>query len=58
MIWIGFAINFPLSVLTLVFVPTLDEFRCCGYLRPQGPATCRIAVPASAAVGASQMSLN
>jgi hypothetical protein len=57
MIWIGFAINFPLSLLTLVFVPTLDEFRCCGYRRPRGPAT-RIAALASAAVGASQMSLN
>jgi hypothetical protein len=27
MIWLGFAINFTLSVLALVFVLTLDEFR-------------------------------
>ena len=31
MIWIGFGINFALSILALVFVVTF-EFRCCGYL--------------------------
>jgi hypothetical protein len=31
MIWIGFATNFTVSVLALVFVLTFN-FRCCGYL--------------------------